>query len=157
MKSMEAAAYKADLKRVVAAFRKKGGVVVLVTPMHRRTFRGKSITNSLKDFPDAVRQLAKEESVALIDLNAMSKSFYEALGPEKSGAAFKEGDGTHHSSYGAYELARCVVEGIKQNKLDLVKWLTDDVPAFDPGRPDRPEDFKVPASPGKMGPTPEGN
>jgi hypothetical protein len=83
---------------------------LLVTPMHRRTFdaAGK-ITNSHGDYPEAVRQAAKEENIPLIDLTAMSKDLYEALGPVRSGALFKDGDGTHHTNYGSYELAKCVV------------------------------------------------
>jgi hypothetical protein len=80
-------------------------------------------------------------------LNATSKLFYEALGPEKSGLAFKEGDGTHHNSYGSYELARLIVEGIKADKLGIAKYLVGDVPPFDPNHPDAPESFTVPPSP----------
>ena len=74
--------YKSDLKRFVSDTRQHGATPVLVTSMNRLTFdaAGK-ITNSLGDYPEAVRQAAKEENVALIDLNAMSKLFYEALGP----------------------------------------------------------------------------
>ena len=126
--------------------------------MHRRTFdaAGK-ITNSLGDYPEAVRQLAKEEDVALIDLHAMSKTLYEALGPEKSGALFKEGDGTHHSNYGSYELARCIVEGIKANKLGLAKFLVTTVSSFNPAKPDPFEMFNVPASPRSTTVKPLGN
>ena len=107
--------YKASLKQYVAAIRKQGGVPVLITPMHRRTFddAGK-ITNSHGDYLEAVRQAAQEENAPLIDLAAMSKLFYEALGKEKSGVAFKEGDSTHHSKYGSYELAKMIVAGIKK-------------------------------------------
>jgi lysophospholipase L1-like esterase len=157
MKAVDATAYKSDLKRFVAAARQKGGLPVLITPMHRRTFQGNAITNSHRDFPDAVRAAAREDNVPLIDLHAMSKVLYEALGPEKSGALFKPGDGTHHSNYGSYELAKCVVEGIKRNKLDLAKYLADDVAPFDPGLPDPPESFSVPASPLRTTTTPEGS
>src|SRR5260370_23937822 len=76
--------YKEYLKRYINAAREKGAVPVLVTSMNRRTFdSGGRITNSQGDYPEAVRQTAKEENVALIDLNAMSKIFYEALGPEE--------------------------------------------------------------------------
>ena len=34
--------------------------------------------------PDAMRQLGKEENVPVIDLNAMTKVFYETLGIENS-------------------------------------------------------------------------
>jgi len=137
MKAADAAAYKADLKRFVVAAREKGGQVVLITPMHRRTFAGGTITNSHRDFPDAVRALATEEKAPLIDLHAMSKVLYEAWGPEKSILAFSTPrDGTHHNNYGSYELAKCIIEGIRQNKLDLARFIGDDAPVFDPGHPD---------------------
>jgi lysophospholipase L1-like esterase len=150
--------YKTDLKKFVAEARKRGARPVVVTSMHRRTFDdGGKITNSLGDYPEAVRQVAKEENIRLIDLNVMSKSLYEALGPEKSGALFKEGDGTHHSNYGSYELAKCIVEGIKQSKLELANFLCLDVPPFDPSKPDPFDSFKVPASPQRTTVKPLGN
>jgi hypothetical protein len=94
-----------------------------------------------------VRQLAKELNVPLIDLNAMSKPLYEAWGVEPSKRAFAPNDNTHHDNYGSYELAKCIVEGIRSNKLGLVKFLMTDVPRFDPSRPDPFESFSVPASP----------
>lgn len=157
MKSSTAAAYQAELKRFAEAALKKGGRVVLVTPMNRRTFRGDRIVNSLKDFPDAVRELAKEEGLPLIDLHALSQTLYEALGPDKSALLFKSGDGTHHNNYGAYELARCVVEGIKRNKLDVAKLLADDVTAFDPAQPDPFDRFRLPASPLAAANKPDGD
>jgi len=121
---------------------------VLITPMHRRTFdREGKITNSHGDYPEAVRQVAREENVPLIDLNVMSQLLYEALGPEKSGVAFKTDDATHHSNYGSYELAKCIVEAIKANKLGIAKYLVTDVPRFIPSQPDPFEEFKIPPSP----------
>jgi len=140
--------YKADLKKFVAGARERGGIPVLITPVQRRTFdQDGKITNSHGDYPEAVRQVAKEENVPLIDLNAMSKPLYEAWGVEPSKRAFAPGDNTHHNNYGSYELAKCIVEGIKANKLGLVKYLVTDVPRFDPAHPDSFESFKVPASP----------
>src|SRR3989440_6911372 len=140
--------YKAALKKFVASARASGGIPVLITPMQQRTFdKDGHVTNSHGDYPEAVRQVAKEENVPLIDLHAMSTLFYEALGTEKSSLAFKEGDATHHSDYGSYELAKCIVEGIKANKLDIVKYLVTDLPAFDPRHPDAFESFQVPVSP----------
>src|SRR5260370_36081479 len=139
--------YKADLRKFVAEARGRGGIPVLVTPMHRRTFdqQGK-ITNSHGDYPDAVRQVAREDNVPLIDLNAMSKLLYEAWGPEASKQAFAPGDATHHNNYASYELAKCIVEGIKANKLDLGKYLVKDVPRFAPAHPDPIASFDTPAS-----------
>ncbi len=150
--------YKASLKQYVAAIRKHGGEPVLVTPVQRRTFEpDRKIRNSHGDYPEAMKQAAAEESVPLIDLHALSTTLYETLGPEKSGALFKPGDGTHHNNYGAYELARCVVEGIRTAKIPLAKFLADDLPSFDPAHPDALESFALPASPQTTEVTPLGN
>ena len=152
--------YKQYLRVMIAEARRRGATPVLVTSMHRRNFGpdGK-VRNTLGDYPEAVRQTAAEEKVALIDLHAMSAAFYEALGAEKSTVAFGAGgrDGTHHSAYGAYELAKCVVSGIRAAKLDLVKYLVDDVPAFDPAHPDSPDTWDLPASPRFSNRPPRGN
>jgi lysophospholipase L1-like esterase len=149
--------YKASLKQMIAAAREHGTTPVLITSMNRLTFDADGkITNSLGDYPEAVRQTAKEEKVALIDLNAMSKPFYEALGPVKAHVAFAGNDTTHHSDYGSYELAKCVVQGIKDAHLPLEKFLVS-VPSFDPAHPDAPERFDVPTDPTGPGERPYGN
>jgi lysophospholipase L1-like esterase len=147
--------YKASLKHFVAEARNKKAIPVLVTPVSRRAFGpdGKVI-NNLGDYPEAVRQVAREESVPLIDLNAESKPFYEALGVEGSKRAFV--DNTHHNNYGSYELARCVVEGIRRNHLGLAKSLVD-VPPFDPAHPDPVDSFRVPPSPSGPSRVPDGS
>ncbi len=140
--------YKADLKRLAAMAKEKGVTVVLVSPMNRLTFAedGKTITNSLGDYPEAVREAGKEDGIAVIDLNAMSKPFYESMGPVEAHKAFAGKDTTHHSDYGSYELARCIVQGIKDDKLPLVKYLNP-IPAFDPAHPDPIDKFDIPAEP----------
>jgi lysophospholipase L1-like esterase len=148
--------YKASLKECIAGARGRGGKVVLVTPMNRKNLNAEGlVTNTLGDYPAAVRQTAREENLPLIDLNAMSKSLYEALGPRKIGLAFQ--DGTHHNNYGSYELAKCVIEGIRQNHLDIARYLRPDVPPFDPHFPDSPETFRLPPSPKPSLVKPDGN
>lgn len=148
--------YKASLKQFIAGARSRGGLPVLITSMHRKSLDAAGvITNTLGDYPEAAHQTAREENVPLIDLNAMSKTFYEALGPRNIGAAFQ--DGTHHNNYGSYELARCVVEGIKQNHLAIAKFLAPDVQPFDPAHPDSPRSFHIPASPAHTSLKPDGN
>jgi hypothetical protein len=110
--------------------------------------------DTLAGYPDAVRDVAKEEKCALVDLNAMSRKFYRALGADLD-KAFQ--DGTHHNNYGSYELAKCVVAGIKQDKLPLAKFITDDFGNFDPVHPDAVADFQMPASPVSSTAKPLGN
>jgi len=163
--------YKAEVKNYIAEARKKGGNVILVTSMNRRRFdeNGK-IMNTLGDYPEAMRQTAAEEKVPVIDLNAMSKDFYEAMGPENSKKAFVHypantypgqdkalADDTHFNPYGAYELARCIVTSIIQQKLDLVNYLIDPVTLFDPKHPDALTDFHWYESPSVSVLKPDGN
>ncbi len=152
--------YKADLEHFVEEARKKGGLPVLVTSMQRRRFDGAGkVVETLGDYPEAVRQVATEKKVPLIDLNAMSRPFYEALGPENSKKAFVHypagtfpgqtavlKDDTHFNTYGGYELAKCIVEGIKANVPDLAKHLVDNLPSFDPSHPDPVDKWNLPAS-----------
>ncbi|MFT3869152.1 MAG: rhamnogalacturonan acetylesterase [Nibricoccus sp.] len=145
--------YKKSLEQLVDEVRENGGTPIVVTPMHRRTFdESGKIKNSHGDYPEAVRQVAREKSVTLVDLHAMSQDLYEALGAEKSAAAFAtnaEGkvDGTHHNNYGAYILAKCVAKGIAAAQPDLAKHLAVDFSTFNPAKPDPVETFKIPASP----------
>ncbi|MEO6549575.1 MAG: rhamnogalacturonan acetylesterase [Ferruginibacter sp.] len=142
--------YKSTLKEWIAEARNRKITPVLVTSMHRRNFDSAGhIINTLSDYPEAMRQTANEENVMLIDLNAMSKILYEAWGPETSVSAFvhypantfpgqdKElKDNTHFNPYGAYELARCIVQSITDQRLPLAKYLRKNIPVFNPAHPD---------------------
>ena len=150
--------YTEFLKKMVAAAREKGATPVAITPMNRLTFDAEGrITNSLGDFPEAVRRVAAEDRVALIDLNAMSKPFYEALGPVEAHKAFAGKDTTHHSDYGSYELAKCVVQGLIGAKSPLARHVVADFRPFDPAHPDAPDQFDVPAEPLRSAARPLGN
>lgn len=155
-----ATTYQAYLRVFIAEARRRGAIPVLVTSVQRRQFdTGGRIRNSHGDFPDAVRTLAREEKVALIDLERASVLLYEALGPEKSPLAFSAGgrDVTHHNNYGAYQLAKAVAQGIRDAGLGLATHLVDDFGGFDPGRPDPVDQFNLAASAGTTTQAPRGN
>jgi lysophospholipase L1-like esterase len=153
--------YNKLLREYIANARAAGATPVLVTAMHRRTFdENGHIANSLGAYPEAVRTTAAETHTALIDLNAMSKTLWETLGPEPAKKAFMHypansfpnqekpiDDDTHFNSYGAYELARCIVKGIREANLPLAKYLTKEVPDIDPTHPDPQATFSLPVTP----------
>lgn len=143
--------YKSDLKRVVERTRLLHGTPVLITSMERKAGIA---APTLKGYPDALREVAKEENCALIDLNAMSLVFYHALGTNLD-KAFQ--DGTHHNNYGSYELAKCVVEGIKKDKLPLAKFIVNDFQDFNPAHPNDVNQFQMAASPNSSSEKPLGN
>jgi hypothetical protein len=84
----------------------------------------------------------------------MSGVLYRALG-DGLDKAFQ--DGTHHNNYGSYQLAQCVVEGIKAARLDLANHIVGDYYGYDPGEPDPVDGFEIPASPTIEARTPDGN
>ncbi len=145
------AIYRSNLVAIVKEVRKLGGNPVLLTSVERS---GGVKKETLGGYPDAVRSVAAELDVPLIDLHAMSRVFYQALG-DRLMLAFQ--DGTHHNNYGSYELAKCVVEGIRTKVPDLAKKLRPEVKPFDPAKPDPPEDFIYPASPVKDLTKPDGD
>jgi lysophospholipase L1-like esterase len=146
------ATYKSNLKRFVDGTRQKGGIPVLLTSMERKS----GVEHDTLDaYPASVREVAREENVFLIDLHAMSRELYKALGPERIDKAFQ--DGTHHNNYGSYELAKCIVQAIKKSKLELAKHITDEFGSFNPSHPDPVDRFDMPASPGPAGSRPLGD
>jgi lysophospholipase L1-like esterase len=162
--------YKTNLKRYIAGARKRNLIPILLTPMERRRFKGDEPFGTLVDHAEAVRQAGKEENVPVIDLNASSLKLYAALGNEGSKNAFVHypantfpnrsealQDNTHFNSYGAYELARIVVTGIHEAKLDLGKFLTDDYKPFDPSKPDDIKALALTVSPMQAETKPEGS
>ena len=162
--------YSDSLREYVAAIRAKGAKPVLITAVARRRFNEEGkVFESLGDFPAAVRRVSKELSVPLIDLNESSKQVYQALGVEPSklallhypantfpGQASPLRDDTHFSAYGAYEMARCVVEGVRTGVPELAPFLADTVVPFDPKHPDESAKVAIPASPLVKGDRPEG-
>ena len=142
--------YRAELKQVIATTREKGGTPVLVTSMERKSGVEQ---DTLAGYPDAVRAVAKEENCALIDLNKMSRVVYKALG-DNIGLAFQ--DGTHHNNYGSYELAKCIIAGIQQDKLPLAADVEDGF-TFDPAHPDDVTTFHMAVSPNASTLKPLGN
>lgn len=163
--------YKKELLRYIADVKAKGGIPVVVTSMHRRNFDATGhVINTLGDYPEAARQAARETNTALIDLNAMSKILYEAWGPVESVKAFvhypantfpgqekKLEDNTHFNTYGAWQLAKCIVKGIRETNLGIAAFLKKDLTAFDPAHPDAVEKLYWPMGAYVTGMKPDGN
>ena len=153
--------YKDLLRKYIAMARELGAYPILVTSMNRRNFSpaGK-IVATLGDYPDAMREVAHEQKVPLIDLNAMSETLFEAMGPQGTLEAFVHypantfpgqdeplNDNTHFNSYGALELAKCIIESLRDQHLPLARFLRRGIPHFDPAHPDPPSAWRIPTDP----------
>jgi len=162
--------FKTYLLQYITAARAHGATPILVTPMNRRNFDADGkIVQTLGDYPAVMREVAEEQKLALIDLNAMSKTLFEAMGETGTlhsfvhypantfpGQTEELKDNTHFNSYGAYELARAVVQSIRYQKLPLVRYLRSPISSFDPSHPDTFADWKLPPSPSVSAVTPYG-
>lgn len=161
--------YQYQLKIFVDLVREKGAEIVFCTPTQRRQFDTdkRTIKNTHGDFPAAMKMVAEKENVKVIDLNAKTKTLFEALGYEDSKRALvhypkevygKElADNTHFNTFGAYEVAKCVVMGMKELQLPFVQYLRDDWHDFDPAQPDDWQSFKWAPAPMTEATKPDGN
>lgn len=141
-----------NLKVFIDKIRAKGGNIIFVTPTQRRRFDDATHSKILEthgDYPDAMRAVAKREGVPVIELHDMTRTFFETLGYENSKKALVHypantfpgqdkplADNTHFNPYGAYEIAKMVVMGMKQLNLPIVKYLRSDWKDFNPAQPD---------------------
>jgi lysophospholipase L1-like esterase len=141
--------FKAYLGAYIAEARRKGATPVIISMMERRS----GITgNSHAGFPQAYQELAVEQKVAFIDNWKNSKIMYAAMGDD---VAIAFNDATHHKNFGAYEIAKLVAQGLRDNNLPIAKELRDDFKTFDPQHPDKAADFTTPLNLSNRGRPPQ--
>jgi lysophospholipase L1-like esterase len=115
------ASYKANLRRYIADARSKGATPVVFTPVGR-----KSATLADPGFgglDTQARELAAEDSVALVDLTTLSIQFFRAQANVNAYFAANGSDGTHLSEAGAIEVSRLVAEAIRASTLPLRSYV----------------------------------
>lgn len=123
--------YKQYLKKYIDAAHAAHAIPVLITPVHRRYFgEDGKLTDTHGDYIVAVRELAAEENVPLIDLAERSRILFEQAGVEGSKDDFMwvlpgeylnfpggVEDNTHFQEHGAQRLAQQVAEAIRELRL----------------------------------------
>lgn len=123
-------AYPAYLRTYIAEARARGAMPVLVTSPERRNYEADgSVKDTLGTYAEAVRTVAREDGIALIDLNRFTRSLYSELGEERASLLFNDGgrDRTHHNNPGAWLLARFIAGEAKRT----VPSLSDALPTAD--------------------------
>ena len=106
-----ATSYRDFLHRYIREARAAGVIPVLVTPMHRRTFKERWLEDILKPYADAMKAVAMEQRVDLVDLHTSSGKLFAKLGAEKSAEfASTPTDRTHFNERGAKAMAELVAK-----------------------------------------------
>lgn len=133
-------AYKKNLQEFITAARAKKAIPVLLTPVSRMRFSGDTALETHAEYTAACSEVATQLHVPLIDLDRKSRDLYNLLGPQNTkllfmqlapeeNPSYPEGqkDNTHFNAYGARRIAELVLQGIKENGLDLAKHSKDHV------------------------------
>jgi len=117
--------YKENLRIYIDESRAIGAKPILVTPMVRRVFRADGkLANELQPYADAMKQVATEKQVPLIDLHESSKALVEPLGAAGSAdMANKAGDNTHFGEKGAATMAKLVMKELPAAAPELKERL----------------------------------
>ena len=101
--------FQENLRFYIREAREKGAYPVLITPIARRLFdeAGEFKPGSHGRYPEAMRQLGREESVPVADLTALTEAFLAGLGDEASKPLFVwPVDNTHLKYDGAVAMVR---------------------------------------------------
>lgn len=132
--------YRDFLIQYVDDARAKGATPILVTPMYRREFDqegdlqpyltdsdGNPIYN-LRPYAEAMRQVAAEKGVGLVDLFSMSGELLQELGDTRSAQLLAPNDRAHWNHRGAAVMAFLVARGLVDVESSLESYVRSDDP-----------------------------
>lgn len=129
--------YHRNLIEFIREVRAKKATPVLLTPVMRRRFdKDGKFFDTHGEYPDIVRAVAAETTVALLDMHRQSEKVIKQYGVEGSKKLFLQlapganpnypngiEDNTHFSPLGADVMAGLAVAAIRDQKLGLAKYL----------------------------------
>jgi lysophospholipase L1-like esterase len=128
--------FKANLVRYVLETRSHKGIPVLLTSIARRSFKEGVLENTHKGYNEVVKQVADSLKVPLIDMEQKTMALLTSMGEQGSIQLFNQldsgvnvnypkgvKDNTHLSPVGAEKVAGLAAEGVKEQKLGLVKYM----------------------------------
>jgi lysophospholipase L1-like esterase len=127
--------YKTNLVKFINETRAKKAIPVIITPVSRLRFdkQGKQ-EETHTEYTAACYEVAKEYKAALVDLDKKSRNLYNQLGSTDTrllfmqlepgeNPSYPEGqkDNTHFNEYGARRIAELVLQGLRENNIELAE------------------------------------
>ena len=121
-------AYQENLRRFVDGVREKGGTPVLLTPVARRWFKSGILDrNCHTDYPEAMKAVAREKGVVLLDATTATLDWLESIGDEASKPYFMistgKDDNTHTVAAGARKVTEIICGLVKEQIPELAAHL----------------------------------
>jgi len=122
--------YQDYLRRYIDEARAMSATPILVTPVQRRTYHSNgTLNNSLIVYADAMKTVAAQKNVKVIDLNASSGILYKQLGDSANDVvANAPKDRTHFNEEGARMMAHLVMQELAPLEPRLKNELSPDGP-----------------------------
>ena len=130
--------FRRNLALMAAEARARGATPVLLTPIARRHFNAQgTLEDTHGAYTLAVREVARDARVPLVDLQLLTEDLIAAAGPERSKALFvwvapgaspfyPDGrqDDTHLNAEGARRVARLAARGLREAGVPLGRYVT---------------------------------
>jgi lysophospholipase L1-like esterase len=127
--------YRTNLIKFIKETRARNAIPVIITPVSRMRFDKEGRQEETHtEYTAACYAVAKEYKVPLVDLDKMSRDLYTRLGPVGTkllfmqlepgeNPSYPEGqkDNTHFNEYGARRIAELVLQGLKENNIELTE------------------------------------
>ncbi|WP_251551458.1 rhamnogalacturonan acetylesterase [Neobacillus muris] len=115
--------YKQYLKKYIDCAKSYQAEPVLITPAARLHLENNRFINDFPEYCQAMKEIAVEEDVALIDLMEKSLNLFDRVGYQKAFTYFmasvNDHDYTHFTKNGAKQMARLVADGIKELEIKI--------------------------------------
>jgi lysophospholipase L1-like esterase len=130
--------YKTNLSFYIDEIRQRKGIPVLLTSVYRRYFddHQRIMDDVHQGYPEAMMEVAWQESVLILDICQLSKDLLTRLGDDSSKRLFMifppglyehypqgMNDNTHLRSDGAFLIAKMVVDELERINHPLKKYL----------------------------------
>ncbi len=126
--------FAANLRRFIDDVRGIGGIPILVTPLSRRNYRERALIqdDGLGDYAAAMRQIAEEDNVTVVDLLSMSRRLLSNMDQQQADQfdapahpdAKAENDAakpdrTHLNDHGKQVFGRLVADNVIRTEVEL--------------------------------------
>jgi len=115
--------YQDYLRQYIEKARSKEAIPILITPVGRLHYVNEEFLADFGDYRNAMKEVAIEKDVPIIDLMKSSIRYFTTIGYEQTEKLFMISvngtDCTHFTKKGANEMAKLVAEGMKKLSVQL--------------------------------------
>ncbi|KAK3306176.1 SGNH hydrolase-type esterase domain-containing protein [Chaetomium strumarium] len=119
--------FQTNLQNMANEVKSAGGTPIILTSLTRRTFTSGILDDSLANVAEAAKKAATAVGATLLDLNAASRKYIQAIGSSNADKYnLAQGDRTHLNEHGTIVFGRMVADLIVGWRLALSAYITPD-------------------------------